>query len=395
MTVEPSIPTATRCALLTPVGQGAIAVVQLDGPRCREVLARVFAPTNKAAPDAWRSDRLYHGWLHRDGRRIDEVVVVLRDVSGGGAAINLHGGVRVAQRAIGLLEASGCLRAAPAEMPGPGSGASRFAPVAAVDAAVLAAPTQRVVRWLLAQRRVWSAWCDALRVALDRGGSRRRFHRDLDRAEAVWPAGQRAVEGLRVAIAGPPNVGKSTLANRLALRSDEQTGSLVFDAAGTTRDWVSHPAALNGWPVLLIDTAGVDSVGSDRSADAIAAEAARRARQVASQADVVLAVRDIQQPAAPLEAPPRAIDVANKADLHGDRAGQQSGLAVSAKTGEGLNRLAAALTAAGGFDRLSDATPALVSRSMRQWADNLHRALDRRDRASAVACLSMVSVDSS
>ena len=91
--------------------------------------------------------------------------------------------------------------------------------------------------------------------------------------------GERLREGLTVAIAGPPNAGKSTLLNRLARRDV----AIVSPYAGTTRDVIEVHLDLDGYPVTLLDTAGVRE-----SDDPIEQEGIRRARERAALADLVL-----------------------------------------------------------------------------------------------------------
>ena len=95
--------------------------------------------------------------------------------------------------------------------------------------------------------------------------------------------GERLREGLVVAIAGPPNAGKSTLLNRIARRE----AAIVSPYAGTTRDVIEVHLDLNGWPVTLLDTAGIRATD-----DPVEMEGVRRARERAGAADLVLWVVD-------------------------------------------------------------------------------------------------------
>ncbi len=95
--------------------------------------------------------------------------------------------------------------------------------------------------------------------------------------------GERLREGLVVAIAGPPNAGKSTLLNRLARRE----AAIVSPYAGTTRDVIEVHLDLAGWPVTLLDTAGIRETD-----DPVELEGVRRARDRAAAADLVLWVVD-------------------------------------------------------------------------------------------------------
>ncbi len=106
---------------------------------------------------------------------------------------------------------------------------------------------------------------------------------DIDRVLAASRHGERLRDGLVVAIAGPPNVGKSTLLNRLARRE----AAIVSPHAGTTRDVIEVHLDLAGYPVTLLDTAGIHA-----SDDPVEREGVRRALQRASEADLVLWLRD-------------------------------------------------------------------------------------------------------
>ena len=96
-------------------------------------------------------------------------------------------------------------------------------------------------------------------------------------------AGERLREGLRVAIAGPPNAGKSTLFNRLARRE----AAIVSPFPGTTRDVLELHLDLGGFPVTVLDTAGIRATD-----DPVEQEGVRRASEQAARADLVLWVED-------------------------------------------------------------------------------------------------------
>lgn len=158
--------------------------------------------------------------------------------------------------------------------------------------------------------------------------------------------GARVREGLTVAILGAPNVGKSSLLNRLA----GWEAAIVSPVAGTTRDRVAVPMAVHGMPVTLLDTAGLRD-----SADPVEAEGVRRARAAAGSADVRLAV--FSADSWPAAADPTwdwvdesTVVAVNKADLApvSAPAPKDCGacIAVSAKAGTGLAGLADALARA-------------------------------------------------
>jgi tRNA modification GTPase len=143
-----------------------------------------------------------------------------------------------------------------------------------------------------------------------------------------WLARPRAEplkEGVRVVVAGPPNAGKSSLVNAVA-QSDK---AIVTDIAGTTRDAIEVPLAIDGVPILLVDTAGLRT-----SADIVEAIGVARAEGQIQRADLVLWLGE------PGEVPvhPRLVRLHAQADRSGPE--PEGMLAVSAVTGQGLGELA-------------------------------------------------------
>jgi tRNA modification GTPase len=184
---------------------------------------------------------------------------------------------------------------------------------------------------------------------------------DIDAALADARRGERLRDGFVVAIAGPPNVGKSTLLNRLA----EREVAIVSPVPGTTRDAIEVALDLDGVPVILVDTAGVRD-----TADAIEAEGVRRALARAEAADLVLWLVEAAEPSSPpVPAAARSLAVRTKADLVDSEAQrrleEKGALVVSAKTGLGLERLVRTL--AGEASELSR-EPALVTRIRQRQA---------------------------
>ena len=126
-------------------------------------------------------------------------------------------------------------------------------------------------------------------------------------SSAMAGQGERLREGLRVAIAGPPNAGKSTLFNRLARRD----AAIVSPFPGTTRDVLELHLDLGGYPVTMLDTAGIRDTG-----DPVEREGVRRASVQASGADLVLWVIDATGQDKPsTQVPAAAWVVVNKMDL--------------------------------------------------------------------------------
>lgn len=157
--------------------------------------------------------------------------------------------------------------------------------------------------------------------------------------------GERLRDGIKVAVIGAPNAGKSSLVNALAQRDV----AIVSDMAGTTRDVLEVHLDLGGFPVILYDTAGLrpEALSPDNAQDRIEAEGIRRAMAIANDADFKLLLFDATEDkpdAATLNLQDdKSILVANKTDQNARK--PDGMLAVSAQTGAGLTDLIALMTA--------------------------------------------------
>ncbi len=172
---------------------------------------------------------------------------------------------------------------------------------------------------------------ESIRVAARQASDR------LDRALATAQSAERLRAEFVVVIAGAPNVGKSTLMNAIAGRDVAITSPF----AGTTRDPIEVAIDLRGYPVILVDTAGIRE-----SADPIEQEGVRRARQRAENADLTLWLDDGGSAGAPPAATGATLVVRTKSDLDAQAARGSTGadqFAISAKTGEGVDALLEAI----------------------------------------------------
>lgn len=297
----------TRVSVLTPPGIGAIATVEVSGPRAWEFARQLFRPAGKPLPDEPELHRFWFGTFG-DGAG-DEVILAATAATPQATCVEVHchGGRRVVRW---VVEQFLALRAIEGEPTPPGS----------VLELLQRAPTLRTASILLDQLHgaFDSAVCRIL-ASPDLAG--------LDELARFVPVGRHLVAPWKVVIAGAPNVGKSSLVNSLA----GYQRAVVSEIAGTTRDAVSVPLAFDGWPVELTDTAGL------RNAEGLEAEGIERAKRVLAEGDLVVWVRDATAPLV-ADAPdsPADLIVWNKCDL-----APAPGFGVSAKTGAGVPELVA------------------------------------------------------
>jgi tRNA modification GTPase len=330
---------STRVAELTPPGTAAIAVLAVVGPRAWEIVRGLFRPAGKPLPATpaiglFRVGRLGSG-------AGDEVVLSVRHVEPQPwVEVHCHGGRQVVAWLVESFQAQGCTPADWRDLAGP------MRLLRDLTDGLTRAPTVRTAAILLDQvngalpRKL--ADLDAALAASDQSTAERLLAELLRFADL----GRHLVEPWKVVIAGPPNVGKSSLVNALA----GYQRSVVAPIPGTTRDVVTTALAFAGWPVELADTAGLRAAAEELEEAGIA-----RARATLAAADLAVWVLDATMP--PIEpdeetrtalADRPLLRVVNKVDqpaawpLETARADVQ----VSALTGAGVADLAERIAAA-------------------------------------------------
>jgi len=375
-TESPASGRPTVC-LLSPLGEGGLAVVRLFGPGSVAIARRLFHPM-RAWPGAPAQLALGRVVDPQSNEMIDEGI--LRELPAGcGVELTLHGGVRIVQRVVAACESAGSARLdwhhpddrealwQQAYVLHRVAGTPKPALAADIEMTLPQARTRATADWLVAQGGP-AGLAGFLARLIERAGQQGADIRaDLDALLAEAPAWRRAIDGVRVAIVGPTNAGKSTLLNALA----GAEAAIVSDAPGTTRDYVSQWASVEGVPVELIDTAGLRDRAEEleRMAGALADPVVRSAplRLILLDASTQPASEDLNRLASLAQAGPALVAI-NKTDLPAtwDAAtgarrlvGCDQPVSISARTGEGLAELRSAIRRALGIGELSPARAGL------------------------------------
>jgi tRNA modification GTPase len=361
----------TIAAIATPVGRGGIGVVRLSGPKvpgiAKALLGKLPAPRHAtvAAFRDGRGERIDHGlalYFPAPHSYTGEPMLELQG----------HGGPVVMQALLAACLETGARLGEPGEftrrafLEGKLDLAQAEAVADLIDAASreaarsalrslsgeFSAAVHALVTRLTELRALTEAMLDFPEEEVDslhRDDAANRLaavRADLAKLLAKSRQGSLLATGIRVVLAGRPNVGKSSLLNRLA--GEER--AIVTPVAGTTRDALREPVEIGGVPIVLVDTAGLRTHG-----DEIERLGIERTRLELASAAVVLAVFEAGAGAEPLENLPAGaarIDVFNKLDLaprFRAAEGPHAAVAVSAKTGAGMDLLRDAILRAAGW----------------------------------------------
>ncbi len=358
----------TIAAVATPAGRGGIGIVRVSGPRATDIARAVLGkvpPAREATLCSLRDGA---------GQGLDEGIALFfpapRSYTGEDVLeLHGHGGPVVVQSVLAACLDAGARLARPGEfterafLEGKLDLAQAEAVADLIDAGSKEAARSAlrslsgefsqaidlVAAQLVELRALTEAMLDFPEEEVDslhRADASARLQRvraDLARLQEQSRQGTLLGRGLHVVLAGRPNVGKSSLMNRLA----GQERAIVADVPGTTRDALREPIELAGIPLILVDTAGLRA-----TTDAVERIGVERARAELARADVVLAVGEAGGARAPDETLPEGaarIDVYNKADLVPGFRAPLGAVAVSAKTGEGLEALRGEILRAAGW----------------------------------------------
>lgn len=280
----------TIAAVVTPIGQGGIGIVQVVGPEAVAIAGRVFLPRRGRDLALAPANTLHYGHVVEPNpprHTIDEVIVRIGDLGGAPPAeqyveINCHGGVAAVQATLHAVLDAGAQAVSWEQIP---LRAFRTGRIDRVQLeAALALPTART---LLAAEMLAVQQDGALSTALERAMDSGEDCDVLQGLAATARLGIALCQPRRIVIAGRPNVGKSTLFNALL----EQERALVHDQPGTTRDYVEAMVDIRGVPCVIVDTAGMRSRPGEVEAAGIALAEAQ-----IQQADIVLLLHDSTEP---------------------------------------------------------------------------------------------------
>ncbi|MCD8390394.1 MAG: tRNA uridine-5-carboxymethylaminomethyl(34) synthesis GTPase MnmE [Firmicutes bacterium] len=303
----------TIAAVSTPPGKGGIAVIRISGDKAVEIADRIYSGKGGRLADA-ASHTVHYGFIKHNGEIIDEVLVTVmrapktftrEDV----VEINTHGGIVTTRKVLNAVIQAGAYPAEAGEFTkraflngridlsqaeavidiiNAGNDLSQRSAAAQLGGALsreISSLRGELVH-LAAQMQVIIDYPDEDLADVTTDDIRAvcvKCKRGADALLKTADSGALIRDGIRAAIVGKPNVGKSSLLNMLA-RYDR---AIVTDVAGTTRDTIEEEIDLNGIPLILIDTAGIHS--TDDAVEKIGVEKSNRSLE---EADLVIVVLD-------------------------------------------------------------------------------------------------------
>jgi tRNA modification GTPase len=336
----------TIAAIATPLGEGGLAVVRISGPQTLAVADKSFLPVGKNSlkPSAATTHTIHYGKIVRQGRSVDEVLLAVmraphtftREDT---AEITCHGGILPAKLVLDTLLENGARLAEPGEFTRRAflNGRLDLAQAEAVadlihsrtELALAAANEQlagKLSQRINALRDEMMQTLAHVEAHIDfpdedispdtKGQLLKRLEHGvafMDELLRTANEGQILRRGIRAAIVGRPNAGKSSLLNQLL----GHNRAIVSPIPGTTRDTIEETANIRGLPVVFIDTAGLRE-----ARDEIEQEGVRRSHESLARAEFILHVLDASEPLTPADekyfaafAAKKRILVVNKIDL--------------------------------------------------------------------------------
>ena len=325
--------TKTVFTQITPVGRGAVAALACCGSAALTIVDRcLYTDGRLPLKDRPLASLTYGRWRMASGLG-EDLIVVAHDAEN--VEIHCHGGNATVELISGVLAEQGMRQVAPLDFE-LARCQSRWQ--AETNICLGQATTQRTAEVLLSQQERLPFWVSNLRqiIAL---GEFNAASQEIQKILAWEDYGRHLLEPRSVVLCGQPNVGKSSLINRIA----GFDRAIVDVTPGTTRDVISQLTAIDGWPIRLMDTAGLRS----GTLDPIETEGIHKTRTLIDQADGVVGVFDASQTWSRIdqqlsENPAVDLLVFNKDDIAVD-AVRPEGILVSATSGNGISQFLAEL----------------------------------------------------
>ncbi|MBN1505759.1 MAG: 50S ribosome-binding GTPase [Sedimentisphaerales bacterium] len=366
-------------AVMTGRGLGAIATIQLLGESAGALLARLFRGAD-GKPSELSTGWVLVGHIAENGEIVDQVTVGCEGPNV--FAIHCHANPLIVERIMRLLRQSGVQIVAPEQMLAKTFAAQGTGSSIAAEAKQALAVVKTVAGAEILSHQIKSGLSAKVMQWRQELGTKP-LSQITAEAEQILRESEPArliISGCTIALAGPPNTGKSTLLNTLAGRER----AVVTDIRGTTRDWVSAEIHIPPLVATIIDTAGLDP---GLMAGAIDRAAQRMSIEIIDQSDLVLLILDASQHADQLSESlmdrllnKRTIVVLNKVDLprRFDPASVPAHLGqpihISAKQGTGIEELIQAIHQTLGTTAFDPKAPVAFTTRQTSLLEQLTRA---------------------
>lgn len=312
----------TIAAISTPLGIGGVGIVRISGINSEKIISKIFSVNlkEKKIPD-FRPNKIYHGWIIDNHIPVDEAIILCfkapKSYTGEDVfEIQCHGGINVVKNILKLCIQSGARLAERGE----------FSKRAFINGKLDLSKAEAVLDLIHSKTDKFScAAAGNLSGNLSKkiNDLRTRVldllsimtaavdfpeevdepeHKEIERALNEFIEEINAVlktanssnlmrDGLKIAFAGKPNVGKSSLFNALL----DMERAIVTEIPGTTRDILQESVDIDGIPVILMDTAGIRELNSNNSSDFIESIGINNTKNCIENADIVLFVYDLSQ----------------------------------------------------------------------------------------------------
>jgi len=312
----------TIAAIATPLGTGGVAIVRISGEKSQKTISDIFSTTlkEKNTPD-FKPNRIYHGWIIDNHSPIDEVIVLCFKAPNSYTGedvfeIQCHGGINVVKNILKLCLKSGArlaekgefskrafingkldLSKAEAVLDLIHSKTDKFSQAAAGNlSGNLSKHINNLRQEVLDLLSIMTAAIDFPEEVDEPEYSfiEEKLNSFIARINDILKTANSSNlmrDGLKVAFAGKPNVGKSSLFNALL----DMERAIVTEIPGTTRDIIQESLDIDGIPVVLMDTAGIRKLDSQNSSDYIESIGINNTKTCIENADLILFIYDLTQ----------------------------------------------------------------------------------------------------